>query len=763
VPNIKDGVYYIISALSANLALDVKGASDKSGANVQIYTRNTSDAQKFGVTNYSDRVQIACALSGRCLDLANNNFTNGANVRQWEDNNSHAQRWDIVPDGKTVTIGGKPYDTYLIKSHGTNYVCDVDHLNTKPGTNVMIHAANGGDNQRWAFVKLDTFQILSAGCTYKIVSAVDEDMVLDVKGESTANGANVMIHPDHDGPNERFVVQLHDDQTYKIIDAQSMIKGSKVLKCLDDKNGGTVKGSNVQIYQDNGTPAQSFLITPFGSMVVDGQNVQTFQVESQCGQNLYLDLQDGKGQRGQNVRLWPHNTSKAQQWAFVPSSCIDTTLPTPASLTPQTAAINNKNSFALTFICNYREFQARCRYRIVSESAKGTGAWSSWKCPLDGLGGNQGWGDAWAPTLKLSIENGDQKSTDIPMPEGYVIDGSTVTAVEVCVQIRAYKGYENIQTHGNSASKNLTFYFKPTVRVTAAKLHGTGLRIYYESDLLDGGCAVTVSAMGQTITESGKYGGSGYVLIPYDKLAHVPTGEIDVTATVTKGISSDVASAKIAVTDEPKRDTREIAITESSYGTYFVTVPTVSTDDDVTLNVTCGEMVAATAIKLKTETTRVYESVPPLHKKACVILWAVKTDGTWIAVEKELVGIFDHSYVWTFDGGACVLDLSNSKPGATQEDSISRDVQDYKIISRDYHAYRFSKTKERDLSVTGAIADDLPEKGSWNDFDALLAAGHATFRNARGEILPVAVTAISRPDSHKGWSEVKVTQKEESR
>ena len=172
---------------------------------------------------------------------------------------------------------------------------------------------------------------------------------------------------------------------------------------------------------------------------------------------------------------------------------------------------------------------------------------------------------------------------------------------------------------------------------------------------------------------------------------------------------------------------------------------------------------AATAVKSKMATTRVYESVPPLHKKANVILWAVKTDGTWIAVEKELDGIFDHSYVWTFDGGACVLDLSNSKPGATQEDSISRDVQDYKIISREYHSYRFNKTKERDLSVTGAIADDLPEKGAWNDFDALLAAGHATFRNARGEILPVAVTGISRPDSHKGWSEVKVTQKEESR
>jgi hypothetical protein len=762
VPNIADGVYEIISALGPTVALDVKGASDKSGANIQVYTRNKTDAQKFGVTNYSDGAQIACALSGRCLDLANNQLKDGADVRQWEDNNSHAQRWDIEADGKTVTVGGTVYPTYVIKSHETNFVCDVDHLNTKPGTNVMIHTANGGDNQRWAFVPVETFKILSNGCTYKIVSAVDEEMVLDVSGASTADGANVQIYPDNDTNAQKWVPKLNDDQTMRFMNAMAYIK-NKQEKVLDDKSAGTKPGSNAQIYTANNTVAQSFLLRRSGFMIVDNQVFPTYLLEIQAGNNLCLDVQGANTSPSTNVQLYTNNGTKAQHFAFVPSSAVDGTLPIPASLTPQNVAINNKSSFVLTFICNHKEFQARCQYRVVSGSAKGISAWSSWKCPLDGLGGNQGWGDAWTPTLKLGIEDGDQKSTDIPMPEGYVIDGDKVTAVEVCVQIRAYQGYDNIQTHGNSASKNFMFHFKPTVRVTAVKLHGTGLRVYYESDLLDGGCAVTVSAMGQTVTESGKYGGHGYVLIPHGKLAHVPTGEIDVTATITKGISSDMASAKITVTDEPKRDVREIAITESSYGTYFVTVPTVSANDDVILNVTCGGVVAATAVKSKMATTRVYESVPPLHKKASVILWAVKTDGTWIAVEKELDGIFDHSYVWTFDGGACVLDLSNSKPGATQEDSISRDVQDYKIISREYHSYRFNKTKERDLSVTGAIADDLPEKGAWNDFDALLAAGHATFRNARGEILPVAVTGISRPDSHKGWSEVKVTQKEESR
>ena len=115
MPNITDGTYEIISALGPTVALDVKGASDKSGSNIQVYTRNKTDAQKFTVTNDGDNgAQIACTLSGRCVDLANDQLKNGANVRQWDDNNTHAQRWDIEPDGKTVTIDGKGYPTYVI-------------------------------------------------------------------------------------------------------------------------------------------------------------------------------------------------------------------------------------------------------------------------------------------------------------------------------------------------------------------------------------------------------------------------------------------------------------------------------------------------------------------------------------------------------------------------------------------------------------------------------------------------------------------------
>ena len=101
------------------------------------------------------------------MEVTNNKIQNGTNVRQWEDNNSHAQRWDIEPDGKTVAIGGKSYPTYVIKSHGTEFAVDVSGGNAQAGTNIQLYTANGTDAQRWVFIPIETF---TNGGTYKIVA-----------------------------------------------------------------------------------------------------------------------------------------------------------------------------------------------------------------------------------------------------------------------------------------------------------------------------------------------------------------------------------------------------------------------------------------------------------------------------------------------------------------------------------------------------------------------------------------------------------------
>ncbi|EFV01863.1 ricin-type beta-trefoil lectin domain protein [Pseudoramibacter alactolyticus ATCC 23263] len=751
-----DGTYEIISVLGPTVAIDVKGASDNSGANVQVYTRNDSDAQKWSTfDDGTNGIQIACALSGRCLDVAGGKITSGTNVWQWENNDSRAQRWDIVPDGKTVIIGGTSYSTYVVKSHGTDFALDVSGGNVKPGTNVQIYAANGTDAQRWAFVPIN---ILSAGGTYKIVSGVKENMVLDVSGASTANGANVMLHPSNGGSNQRWIAQKNDDGTLTFL-------GAGAKKALDDKGAGTKAGTNVQIWAPNYGTAQSWLAVRMGEMMIAGQTFPTYRLTVQAGMNLCLDVQGGSNKPGTNVRLWTANTSAAQRFAFVPASVFEPGLPTPAALSIGTNIGNNQTTVAMAFSCDWRNFQVRCRFR--SRGAGGAfGSWSDYKSALDGQSGNEGWGDAWAPNFTFDNTTGDSKTVSIPIPDAYQVDGTIVMATEMQVEVRAHgsnwQGVTGYTVHGNAASKTFGLYWRPTAQVTAATLTGTGLLIRYTSDLEEGGCTVTVSAFGVSAMAKGLYGASGSVLIPAKQLKAIPSGTIPVTAWVARDLISNTTSASLAVADASNRTTLSITAEASDAGTYLLTIPTVSVSDTVQSFLIAQDTPVDTHEKSRDERNVIIEAISPLRTPVKALIWIFRTDGSWDAQTISLAPINNHAFCWTFDGGSCVLDLGHNE-NPTQEDTISRAAEDYEVISRPYHAYRLHKARERQLDVSGAVVTDMNKHGAWSDFDALLEAGHATFRNPRGEILPVVVTAISRPLEHPGWTEIKITQRQETR
>jgi hypothetical protein len=757
VPNITDGTYEIISALGPTVALDVKGASDKSGANVQVYTRNGTDAQKFTITNDGDNgTQIACTLSGRCLDLASNQLKNGANVRQWDDNDTHAQRWDIAPDGKNVTIGGKEYPTYVIKSHGTAYAMDVSGGNATPGTNVQIFSANATDAQRWVFLPVTTFNNLG---TYVVVCALDENLLLSVPSSSKAIGTDLHVWTFVDNPDQCWQIVRQNDGTLSLVNCNSG-------QALDDEGAGTKSGTNAQQYPRNNTNAQRVLLAREGSMTIDGQLVPTYVIRVQAGKNLVLDERGMIKKNGTKVFWHDYNGGANQRWAMVPASARINALPTPASLAIDAVAGNNLASTNLYFICNWANFQGRCRFR--SRKAGGAfGAWSAWGTLYDALAGNYGWGDAWAPTVTLDETLGDNKKTTLAIRGENVVDGTTITATEIQVEIRSWAGNwggtEGFFVHGNSTAKTFGLYFKPTPTITKVELCGLGVRVYYTSDYQDGGCTVTVSCDGASATEKGKYGGSGSVLIPCGNFTKIPDGEVTATVQITGDIPSDKISATMTITKADRYTKLSMTGTESRYGTHLISVPINAEEDTLQAFIVNNDKPIATYMREKTETAYTVEAVAPLTDDYDYLVWVQRADGTWDAQDIKLSAIKDHAYCWTFDGGGVVLDLSKGDRYATQEDTISRAVEDYEVVGREYHAYRLHKSKTRTLDVTGAVSPALPEHGAWNDFDALLEAGHAIFRNPRGEIIPVVVTDVSRPFKTPHSTEIKISQKEETR
>lgn len=158
--------------------LDVYGANRSSGANVQVYTPNGTDAQvwNFAAVNpledgwYTIRTGMG---SGRALDVAGASAYDGANVRLWDSNGSDAQRWYIFGVGNGY---------YTFVNGASNKVLDVQG-GGGTGANVQQYTGNGTNAQHWRFTLKDGL--------FTFVNA--NGMVLDVYGGADSNGANVQI------------------------------------------------------------------------------------------------------------------------------------------------------------------------------------------------------------------------------------------------------------------------------------------------------------------------------------------------------------------------------------------------------------------------------------------------------------------------------------------------------------------------------------------------------------------------------------------
>ena len=147
------GTYIIHSAIDYNAVLDVSGGSTSSGANVQLYGMNGTNAQVFRVLNYNDSglAKISNAKSGMFLNTSNNDAADGTNVQQYYDDGTDANLWIIEPYGH-INLNGLIRDTYRIDFKTSNgFVLDAAGGSSTPTTNVQIYTYNDTLAQNWYF------------------------------------------------------------------------------------------------------------------------------------------------------------------------------------------------------------------------------------------------------------------------------------------------------------------------------------------------------------------------------------------------------------------------------------------------------------------------------------------------------------------------------------------------------------------------------------------------------------------------------------
>ena len=141
-----DGVYYIKNK-NVNYALDVYGGSLYGGANVQLYSLNRSNAQKWKITHDS-KGYVMFQNVGSGMYLTANGSGNSANVVQQKQSNGYNQKWIIMFDNSK--------NLRVVSALHSNRVLDVHGGMIRNSSNIQLYDSNNSNAQKWVFEYINT-------------------------------------------------------------------------------------------------------------------------------------------------------------------------------------------------------------------------------------------------------------------------------------------------------------------------------------------------------------------------------------------------------------------------------------------------------------------------------------------------------------------------------------------------------------------------------------------------------------------------------
>jgi hypothetical protein len=285
------GFYTITSKLDKNLVFDIDGASMLDGARVQSYSRNWTVAQVFQVIDNNDGTYTI--KNPRSGKVLDVPGNNAVEGQQLH---------QYTPNGtdaqRWVLASSKGAFTLAPKSNPSLRV-DVTGASKAPGTSLQLYRSNGTDAQLFAF-GVNEQSILPQG-TYKIACVNDIMQVVDVAGAASANGTNVQLYEDNGTKAQRFDVAF-DEAT-----GTYMFTSLAANKPLDVDGAQTTDGANVQVYSSNNTLAQRWRVELVGD--------RTYRVYAGCS-GLALDAAGGTTANHTNVHTWTPNGTSAQVWVI---------------------------------------------------------------------------------------------------------------------------------------------------------------------------------------------------------------------------------------------------------------------------------------------------------------------------------------------------------------------------------------------------------------------------------------------------------------
>ena len=266
--------------------LDVNGGPGAAGngPNIQVWNETGTNAnQRFYIVKSDDGngYQLIPKCSGFRVDVDNAGITDGTNVRQYEPNDSYAQRFNLVKYNKPKVNEKSAPEVksagYVLRSKlSPDKAIVVEKGNpTKLGTNVLLWDYNKTTPDATAVWNLEK----QADGSFLVKNQYN-NQYLDVVADGLSDRVNILTWEKHGKLSEQWYVVANGDGTYRFVN-----KGSG--KVVDITGGLTANGTNVQQYLWHGHDAQRFYLDRYPAAVyynvtfkgMNGENLSTQRVE----------------------------------------------------------------------------------------------------------------------------------------------------------------------------------------------------------------------------------------------------------------------------------------------------------------------------------------------------------------------------------------------------------------------------------------------------------------------------------------------------
>lgn len=656
--------------------------------------------------------------------------------------------WGIEQVG-SATIDGVECDTVRLVSRGDGKALATASTQ-RLGDATRTVARGSGADQQWALVPEKVFR---DGGLYELRLMADTSLALDVTQGSPADGTNVMVHSAGGGNNQKFFLK-NEGNGWSLRDISSG-------KMVDVTGGKLASGTNVQIYRDNDSRAQRWSIKDLGVGSVGRAAAEVVQLGAGNADSYLLTAVAGASNANVTVEAADAGIATRQRWALVATSATDANVPVPTEPYLSSAVGRHESgdrayqerlypSWTCTdaWLTGANSYELEYRIRYMPRYGTSYGAWGGWVRSY-GPFTTRGTTTWLTEGVDTSFDTAAYKACQVQMrvrvrgtgQEAQVVGAwSYATRANICIPHLTW-GAAGLSYEG------LTLAYDSD--------HDGGTTHVYVTSVLAGGRELLAR---EASGDSGARDRDGSVTVPYEDMTGASVSEGQ-SLTVTYQVGSELVrrwtwrtwSATVTVSaNTGTDDIGPLSVTQGPHHSLLVRASCLGTSGCWFVTDRAAEPMACSLVS-EDGGTAVWEAEVPMGRPVTIMYATRASDGDrWAVRTAESAGVplvpihvIDWTDVQTGERRHAEIRYSDGDRVAESR-TITPDHTEVTLLGRTNHEVTFPGSHKGELNAEGVLLDGLSDADVWF-VESLERAGRARYRSPSGGVYDVAVTQV-------GWT-----------